>query len=131
MCSWRFKWLPLYGVTAAIYKRATNDVLPLHRLDAFLTCQPAIWPLYLAAEMYSVYYQAVWEKKHGRRNRAGTLDLWSAVYLPFCDVFVTHDTKNGGQFRALRFLNVFNSRRPHTHVLRWSKFRTILSGKAT
>jgi hypothetical protein len=52
------------------------------------------------------------------------LDLWFAVYLPFCDVFVTHDKD---QYRALRFLNVFNSRRPHTRIWRWSKLRTILS----
>jgi hypothetical protein len=49
---------------------------------------------------------------------AGRLDLWSAGYLPFCDIFVTHETKKGGQLSALRFLNVFNRRTPPTHVLR-------------
>jgi hypothetical protein len=121
---WRFKWLPLYGVTADIYKRATDCVLPLRRLEAFLTMQPPIWPLYLADVAYSIYCRAFWEKDHGPGNLAGMLDLWFAVYLPFCDVFVTHDKD---QYRALRFLNVFNSRRPHTRIWRWSKLRTILS----
>jgi hypothetical protein len=78
------------------------------------------------AEAYSIYYGAVWGRGLGPRNRAGMLDLWAAVYLPFCDVFVTHDS---GQFSALRLLNAFNSRRPRTHILRWSKFRSSLSGR--
>jgi hypothetical protein len=123
----RAGWLARYRVTAEIYKRATGHVLPLSQLDNFLTVQPSIWPLYLGAEAYSTYYGAVWERGVGPRNPAGMLDLWAAVYLPFCDVFVTHDTRRGGQFSALRLLNAFNSRRPRTHVVRWAKFRACLS----
>jgi hypothetical protein len=122
----RAGWLARYGVTAEIYKRATGHVLSLHRLDNFLTVRPSIWPLYLGAEMYSTYYRVVREKRLGPRKYVGMLDLWAAVYLPFCDVFVTHDR---GQFSALRLLNAFNSRRPRTHVVRWSEFRASLSGE--
>lgn len=121
------RWMVRYGVTAEIYKRATGYVLPLSQLDSFLTAKPSIWPLLFGAEAYSFYYKIVWESGNGSRNRANKLDLWSAVYLPFCDVFVTHDTKKGGQLRALRLLNVFNSRRPRTHVVHWPKFREALS----
>jgi hypothetical protein len=122
-------WPVRYRVTAEIYKRATGCILPLSQLDNFLTARPSIWPLYLGAEAYSIYYGAVWGKGLGPRNSAGMLDLWAAVYLPFCDVFVTHDTRRGGQFSALRLLNAFNSRRPRTHIVRWSKFRASLSGR--
>lgn len=122
-------WLARYRVTAEIYKRATGRVLPLSQLDNFLNARPPIWPLYLAAEAYSIYYGAVWGRGLGPRNPAGMLDLWAAVYLPFCDVFVTHDTKKGGQLSALRLLNAFNSRRPRSHIVRWSAFRAFLSGK--
>jgi hypothetical protein len=122
----RAGWPVRYRVTAEIYKRATGCILPLSQLDNFLTTQPSIWSLYLGAEAYSIYYGAALGRGLGPRNRAGMLDLWAAVYLPFCDVFVTHDS---GQFSALRLLNAFNSRRPRTHILRWSKFRASLSGR--
>jgi hypothetical protein len=125
----RAGWPVRYRVTAEIYKRATGCVLPLSQLDNFLTTQPSIWPLYLGAEAYSIYYGAVWERGLGPRNPAGMFDLWAAAYLPFCDVFVTHDTRRGGQFSALRLLNAFNSRRPRTQVVRWSKYRASLSGR--
>jgi hypothetical protein len=126
----RAGWLTRYGITAEIYKRATGHVLPLSQLDNFLTARPSIWPLYLGAEMYSTYYGAVWARGSGPRNPANMLDLWAAVYLPFCNVFVTHDTRRGGQLSALRLLNAFNSRRPRTHVVCWSKFRESLSQRA-
>lgn len=126
----RARWLARYHVTAEIYKGATGYVLPLSQLDNFLTAQPSIWPLYLGAEAYATYYGAVWKRELGPRNPVGMLDLWAAVYLPFCDVFVTHDTRRGGQFSALRLLNAFNSRRPRTHVVRWSEFRASLSGRS-
>jgi hypothetical protein len=42
------------------------------------------------------------------KGKPGAADLWFAIFLPDCDVFVTHDK---GQRRALRFLNVLKPRR--------------------
>ena len=120
------KWPLRYELVAQIYKRETGKVLPLSRLDAFLESRPSIWPLYLMAYAFSAYYGAVWSNEFGPRNRVSVVDLLYAVYLPVYDVFVTHDTRHGGQYDALRVLNAFNSRRPRTKVLNWLQFRQRL-----
>lgn len=123
----------LYEVTAKIYKGATERVLPLSRLDTFLEAKPRIWALYLAAQAYSIFYNCVWAEgarwaeRHRRQNPVGLLDLWAAVYLAACDIFVTNDTRNGGQYNALRWLNQFNVRQPHTQVITWRTFRRKLT----
>ena len=123
----------LYEVTAKIYKGATDRVLPRSRLETFLEAKPRIWALYLAAQAYSVFYNCVWAQgvrwaeRHRRQNPVGLLDLWAAVYLAACDIFVTNDTRNGGQYNALRWLNQFNVRQPHTQVITWSTFRRKLT----
>lgn len=119
-------WLLRYDIPSKVYKRETGKVLPLSELDNFLAAKPSIWALYLMAHAFSIYYGAVWHQELGVRNRAGIIDLLYAVYLPLCDVFVTHDTKNGGQYDALRLLNAFSSKRPQAHVLTWKRFRTLL-----
>jgi hypothetical protein len=119
-------WQLKYDIPSKVYKRETGRVLPLSELDNFLSARPSIWVLYLMAYAFSVYYGSVWHHEFGPRNRAGIIDLLYAVYLPLCDVFVTHDTKHGGQYDALRVLNVFSSRRPRAHVLNWNRFRALL-----
>jgi hypothetical protein len=119
----------LYEATSQIYKGATGRVLPLGRLETFLEAKPRIWALYLAAQAYSIFYNCVWTEgrqwaeRHHRRNPVGLLDLWAAVYLAACDYFVTNDTRNGGQYNALRWLNQFNVRVPRARVITWSSFR--------
>lgn len=119
----------LYDITARIYKGATGRVLPLSRLETFLEARPRIWALYLAAQAYSVFYGCVWtegirwSQRHHRQNPVGLLDLWASIYLAACDIFVTNDTRNGGQYNALRWLNQFNVRIPRTRVITWSAFR--------
>jgi len=119
----------LYEATAQIYKGATSRVLPLSRLETFLEAKPRIWALYLAAQAYSIFYNCVWTEgrrwaeRHHRQNPVGLLDLWAAVYLAACDYFVTNDTRDGGQYNALRWLNQFNVRVPGTRVITWSSFR--------
>lgn len=126
-------WRLIYEVTAAIHKRATDRVLPLSRLDTFLEAKPRIWALYLAAQAYSVFYGCVWTEghrwaeRHHKHNPVGLLDLWAAVYLAACDYFVTNDTRHGGQYNALRWLNQFNIRKPRTKVITWSRFRRRLA----
>ena len=122
----------LYEATAQIYKGVTDRVLPLSRLETFLEAKPGIWALYLAAQAYSIFYNCVWAEGqhwaegHHRQNPVGLLDLWAAVYLAACDYFITNDTRGGGQYNALRWLNQFNVRKPPTKVITWSSFRRRL-----
>jgi hypothetical protein len=123
-------WELHYSLPSQFYKLATGRVLPLSRLEAFLEAGSGIWAVFLASVALSVYYAAVWVPAHGSRSTVGVLDLWSAVYLPLCDTFVTNDLKNGGQYEALRIANTLNRRRPRTRVLRWSEFRgALLAGR--
>jgi len=69
-----------------------------------------------------------WAERHHRQNAVGLLDLWAAVYLAACDYFVTNDTRDGGQYNALRWLNQFNVRVPRTKVITWSSFRRRVTG---
>lgn len=120
------RWPLRYSIPSQVFKIETGRVLPLSKLDTLLEARPSVWPLYLMAYAFSVYYGAMWTADLGPRNRVGLIDLLYSVYLPICDVFVTHDTANGGQFGALRVLNSFNSRRPRTHILSWSQLRARL-----
>jgi uncharacterized protein with PIN domain len=121
-----------YALPSQFYKLAIGHVLPLSRLDRFLQEARGIWSVFLASVAMSVYYAAIWIPDHGARNKVGVLDLWSAVYLPLCDVFVTNDLKNGGQYEALRVVNVLNGRKPRTKILRWHEFRgAVISGRLT
>jgi hypothetical protein len=122
----RAGWQLKYDIPSKVYKRETGKVLPLSELDNFLSAKPSLWVLYLMAYAFSIYYGSVWHNELGPRNRAGIIDLLYAVYLPLCDVFVTHDLKHGGQYDALRLLNAFSSKRPRAHVLPWNRFRELL-----
>lgn len=121
------KWALHYSLPSQFYKLVTDRVLPLSKLDLFLQVGYGIWSVFLASAALSMYYAAVWVPSHGPRSTVGVLDLWSAVYLPLCDLFVTHDLKNGGQYEALRIANTLNRRRPRTRVLRWSEFKSFVA----
>lgn len=62
--------------------------------------------MFLLGYAYAIYQRAIRREGYGRKN-PGHLDLWSAVYLPSCNVFVTDDKP---QRRALRILNRANPR---------------------
>jgi hypothetical protein len=130
-------WSLLYWLPSQVYKLETGRVLPLSRLDDLLMAEPSIWPLYLGAYAFLIYSGSFWQPQHGPRNTVGLLDVWSSVYLPFCDVFVTHDRGNKrrdgswrtrGQYQALRVINTLNSRKPRTRILTWEQFRLELAG---
>ena len=66
------------------------------------------WRMFLAGYVCSIYQRAVRLEKYGHDNNPGHLDLWSAAYLPLCEVFVTHDKR---QRRALKIINMVSKRR--------------------
>ena len=58
---------------------------------------------------------------YGHKRNPGHLDLWSATYLPICDVFVTRDKR---QRRSLKILNKANPR--PTRILSYAQWRESL-----
>jgi hypothetical protein len=68
-----------------------------------------------------IYQRAVKEQGYGHLKNPGHLDLWSAVYLPDCEYFITDDKR---QRRALKVLNKGN-RRPAS-ILSYYEWRATL-----
>ena len=107
---------------APIYKRLTGSDLDLPSMqDLFLDIPE--WPLYLAGWAHGMYHRAIKNQNFGVNSNPGTVDLMLAVYLRFCDCFVTSDVR---QRRALRILNVLNPRRPKTQIISYGELRRRL-----
>ena len=97
----------LYEVVNPIYERAVGGPLVRDELWSLLNSLPH-WRMFLMGYACAIYQRAIKERGFGCRSNPGHLDLWSATYLPSCDVFVTADKR---QRRALKILNR-GSRRP-------------------
>lgn len=87
------------------YRDITGAILPMKEVTAFLDAAPA-WKTYVAAHLHELWIRAVREQGPGKK-KAGAVDTESAVYLNFCDRFITNDRK---QFEALVAANRFNPR---------------------
>ena len=111
-----------------IYRRLVGAELSLAALPELLSAVPS-WVLYLGGWALSIFERDIRLEGYGagRKGKAGkkpgTLDLWCAVYLPYCDRFVTKDPK---QRRALRLLNVYDPRKPRTEVISYEELRRRL-----
>jgi hypothetical protein len=91
----------LYEVVNPIYARAVG--LPLLRCELWsLLNSTPYWRMFLLGYGCAIYQRSVKRQVFGHGNNPGHLDLWSATYLPSCDVFVTADKR---QRRALKILN--------------------------
>jgi len=110
----------LYEVVNPIYERATGGTLPRAELRPLLDSLSE-WSMFLMGYACAIYQRAVRERGYGNKRNPGHLDLWSATYLPICDVFVTRDTR---QCRALKILNKANRRR--TRILSYAQWRENL-----
>jgi hypothetical protein len=91
----------LYSVVNPLYERAVGCSLPESELLPLLKSLPH-WKLFLRAYACGIFQRAVKEHGFGHRKNPGHLDLWSAVSLPDCEYFITHDRR---QRRALKVLN--------------------------
>jgi len=96
----------LYEVVNPIYECAVGVPLLRCELWSLLNSTP-YWRMFLLGYGCAIYQRAVKRQGFGHRNNPGHLDLWSATYLPSCDVFVTTDKR---QRRALKILNKGNAR---------------------
>jgi len=110
----------LYEVINPIYKRATGGALPRAELWPLLNSLYE-WPMFLMAYACAIYQRAVQEQGYGHKRNPGHLDLWSATYLPICDVFVTRDKR---QRRTLQILNRANPR--PTRILSYAQWQQSL-----
>lgn len=112
----------LYEVINPIYEQATGAALPRAALRPLLKSLYE-WPMFLMGYGCAIYQRAVQEQGYGHKRNPGHLDLWSATYLPICDVFVTRDKR---QRRALKILNKANPR--PTRILSYAQWRESLLG---
>ena len=110
----------LYEIINPIYQRATGGALPRAELRPLLNSLYE-WPMFLMGYACAIYQRAVQEQAYGHNRNPGHLDLWSATYLPICDVFVTRDKR---QRRALKILNKANPR--PTRILSYAQWRQSL-----
>jgi hypothetical protein len=111
----------LYEVVNPIYQRATGATLPRSELWQLLNSLYE-WRMFLIGYACAIYQRAVQRQGYGQKSNPGHLDLWSATYLPICDVFVTRDKH---QRRALKILNRANPR--PSRVLSYAQWRDLLT----
>jgi hypothetical protein len=106
------------------YDGVTKGSISRESIREFIEiCPPFRAMIY--ATLMSEYDLAICDQKRAERYRAGCLDLYMAVYLPYCDEFVT-DEKGKEQERCLR--EVASVARIHTMVLSYDDFCLRLQG---
>lgn len=110
----------LYEYASPFYERASGKPLRREDIRQLLLTLPEFL-LALLSYAYSVYVRAIQEEGYSPGKNPGAVDVWSAIYLPHCDYFVTHDKP---QWRALRRINLYNTR--DTKILLYDSFRTRL-----
>jgi hypothetical protein len=110
----------LYEVVNPIYERAVGQSLGRGELWSVLNSLPH-WRMFLMGYACGIYQRAVKQQGFGHKRNPGHLDLWSATYLPSCDIFVTSDKRHR---RALRILNK-GSARP-VSIKSYSEWREII-----
>jgi hypothetical protein len=110
----------MYEVVNPVYTRATGVALPRAELWSLLNSLNE-WRMFLMGYACAIYQRAVQEQGYGHKRNPGHLDLWSATYLPICDVFVTKDKR---QRRALKILNKAIPHRPQ--ILSYAQWRQSL-----
>jgi hypothetical protein len=118
----------LYAIVKDVFKRETRQHLSRDAMWQLFYRAPQ-WPLFLAGWAHESFERALQSSNYSPKGKPGALDLWHAVYLPMCDIFVTRDV---GQHRALRLLNVLSRRltdrpTPKTKVLMYHAFRRLLT----
>ena len=83
-----------------LYDRAAETDASEAAINGFMQHCPPFRAL-IYAMLMSWYDLAVRDKHAGERFRAGRNDLFMSVYLPYCDTFITAESK-GEQERCLR-----------------------------
>jgi len=101
------------------YKSATGCDLNKNDICGFLDTNPS-WAVWWAAWVHSIWRRAMQSTRYGKKWNPGGVDIWSVVYLPLCDAFVTHDVN---QRRAFRIANTFNNPLTKSRIVSYGTFR--------
>jgi hypothetical protein len=107
-------------LTQTLYCDATGNQISVDEARLFLKQTPQ-WVLFYCGWGHAIFARALQKDKFGSGRNPGTIDLWCAIYLPLCDVFVTDDV---AQRRALRILNVLNGKR--SRIMSYEEMRARL-----
>jgi len=89
---------PLWKLAGDFYKSGTGIDLDEAGSRKFIDACPPLRALLLSL-CVAQYHWAVRDSKEESVYKAGALDLFMAIYLPYCDRFITSDS---GQHNALR-----------------------------
>lgn len=112
------------SLLGAVYERQTGRRLCTSQYQVLV--REPVWALYFVGYAYALYHRSIRQSNFSDERNAGAIDLGQVVYLTLCDRFVTNDR---AQYRALRLLNVLNTKR-RTQVMQYDSFRHRLLGFA-
>ena len=102
------------------YNRAGGRAQDVEALRRFVKACPPFQAMVLASMMF-LYGRCVREENVPGSHRADRLDVLMAIYLPYCDVFVTNDPKQGTCLREIASEADIDAL-----VLAYERFRTSL-----
>jgi len=105
---------------AQLYKRTAGYLPTKDKLRAFVLDCPPFLAAMLAA-LQASYEWAVREKQVKLRKRVNRMDLFAAIYLPYCDVYVTGDVEQMGCLTEVASLAGLS-----TDVIHYHEFRVKL-----
>jgi hypothetical protein len=91
---------PLWALAGDVYGKATGRHLTRPEIHEFIECCPPLRAILLGI-CIGQYHWGVKKEREQALYKAGALDLFMTVYLPFCDRFITNDS---GQCNALRLV---------------------------
>ena len=109
-------------IGAGLFERATNVRPPTAETKAFIDRCPPFRAL-LVALCYSQYDRCIRDEKMPSLGKAGRNDMFSAVYLSYCKVFVTNDS---GHCKAMKVVAELAGL--DTTVLIYDEFKSGLVG---
>jgi hypothetical protein len=94
----------IWGTGKLLYDHAAGANANEATIRQFMDCCPPFRAL-IYAMLISWYDRGVRDRQTGERLSAGRNDLFMAVYLPYCDQFVTAEIR-GEQEKCLRAVTV-------------------------
>jgi len=110
------------SIGAGLMERATKVLPPESKVKDFIDrCEP--FKALLIALAFSQYDMCIRDPRKPSLGKAGRHDMFSAVYLPYCRVFVTNDP---GQWKALTV--VANLMGCEAQILMYADFKAGLFG---
>lgn len=109
-----------WTTSALLYRRFVGYSPSKEKLHAFaLDCPPLLAAM--LATLHAHYEWAIREKPVSTRKRVNRMDVYGAIYLPYCDVYVTSDAEQMGCLTEVASLAGLS-----TDVIHYHEFRAKL-----